>query len=176
MPLNLVVDSTHDVTILRVDGHASEPDWTAAWLGIVLHPNRLATSRIVIDRRRSAVVDGATGTVGVAALAGPMLTDPEVVRIAILVSDHPGAVQGAQRMAAGLERHGFEVAAFRDPDSACTWVFDGDDLAPIPAPAPLSLGEGWHPAADGAAGLTAGWEDGCSGWDSNPHGVAPEGF
>lgn len=140
MPLQLLVDSIHEVTILRVDGRSSLPDWTAALLGIAFHPDRLTTSRIVVDLRRSDQA-GVIQFDRQAALARRMLPELASVRFSILTSLDPNVTATALALASALEHTGFEAAAFRDPDSACTWLFDGDDLAPIPAPAGLIDGE-----------------------------------
>ncbi|MBL8987008.1 MAG: hypothetical protein JNJ80_12105 [Gemmatimonadetes bacterium] len=142
MPLQLLVDSIHEVTILRVDGRSSLPDWSAALLGIAFHPNRVSTARIVVDLRRSQQAS-VIQLDRQALLARRMLPEPESIRFSILTSHDPNVTATALALAAALEHAGFEAAAFRDPDSACTWLFDGDDLPPIPAPADLIDGESW---------------------------------
>lgn len=132
MPLQLLVDSIHEVTILRVDGRSSLPDWSAALLGIAFHPNRVSTARIVVDLRRSQQAS-VIQLDRQALLARRMLPEPESIRFSILTSHDPNVTATALALAAALEHAGFEAAAFRDPDSACTWLLDGDDLPPIPA-------------------------------------------
>ncbi|MDX2060802.1 MAG: hypothetical protein SFV24_23525 [Gemmatimonadales bacterium] len=142
MPLQLLVDSIHEITVIHVDGRSALPDWTAALLVIAFHPDRLSTSRIVVDLRRAHQA-GMIPLDRQAALARRMLPEPESIRFSILTSVDPNVTGTALALAGALEHAGFDAAAFRDPDSACTWLLDGDELPPMPAPAGRIDGEAW---------------------------------
>ena len=137
MPLRLTISTSQRVAVLRAKGPFTLMDWAAAVTALAVHPQRGAAMRVLLDRRAGPVNDSADFIWTMAAVVGEHLETLGGSRWAVLVEDEPNAFGLARVFMAAQELQGIEGAVFRDPESALTWLVDGDDDPEVAAPAPL---------------------------------------